>query len=146
MSAGSPENAGRYMAGMERVFRTAGNHAGQMEALLTLRRWQFESRLDSASRQKASALVWTFQPNGAGRVPAMCHPPYATCARRAHMLVGRRYASLEEPLPFGKTLDPGFAVVSSRRHLEAQRALSAESEPLPDGPARRGVLLPEGEL
>jgi hypothetical protein len=52
------------MAEMERVFRAAGNHTGQMEALAILRRWQFDPRLDSASRQRASALVWKFQPNG----------------------------------------------------------------------------------
>ena len=57
-------DAGRQMAEMERVFRGAGNHARQMEALATLRRWQFDPRLDSASRQRASALVWKFQPNG----------------------------------------------------------------------------------
>ena len=57
-------DAGRQMAEMERVFRGAGNHTGQMEALATLRRWQFDPRLDSASRQRASALVWKFQPNG----------------------------------------------------------------------------------
>lgn len=57
-------HAGQQMAEMERVLRAAGNHAGQMEALATLRRWQFDPRLDSASRQRASALVWKFQPNG----------------------------------------------------------------------------------
>ena len=57
-------DAGRQMAEMERVLRTAGNHTGQMESLATLRRWQFDPRLDSASRQRASALVWKFQPNG----------------------------------------------------------------------------------
>jgi hypothetical protein len=56
--------AGRQMAEMERVFGAAGNHTGQIEALATLRRWQFDPRLDSASRQRASALVWKFQPNG----------------------------------------------------------------------------------
>jgi hypothetical protein len=57
-------DAGRQMAEMERLFRTAENHTGQMEALTTLRRWQFDPRLDRASRQRASALVWKFQPNG----------------------------------------------------------------------------------
>ena len=57
-------DAARQMAEMERVFRAAGNHTDQMEALATLRRWQFDPRLDSASRQRASALVWKFQPNG----------------------------------------------------------------------------------
>ena len=57
-------DAGRQMAEMERVFRGAGNYTGQMEALATLRRWQFDPRLDSASQQRASALVWRFQPNG----------------------------------------------------------------------------------
>ncbi len=57
-------DAGRQMAEMERMFRAAGNHALQMEALATLRRWQFDSRLDSASRRRASVLVWRFQPNG----------------------------------------------------------------------------------
>ena len=56
--------ADRQMTEMERVFRPAGNHTLQMEALATLRRWQFDPRLDSASRQRASALVWKFQPNG----------------------------------------------------------------------------------
>ena len=62
----SPEtiDAGRQMAEMERLFRAAGNHTGQMEALATLRRWQLDPRLDSASRQRANALVWRFQPNG----------------------------------------------------------------------------------
>jgi hypothetical protein len=57
-------DAGRQMVEMERLFGAAGNHTGQMEALSTLRRWQFDSRLDSVSRQRASALVWRFQPNG----------------------------------------------------------------------------------
>ena len=57
-------DAGRQMAEMERVFGIAGNCTRQMEALTTLRRWQFDPRLDSASRQRASALVWKFQPNG----------------------------------------------------------------------------------
>ena len=57
-------HAGQQMAEMECVFRAAGNHTGQMEALAILRRWQFDPRLDSASRQRASALVWKFQPNG----------------------------------------------------------------------------------
>ena len=57
-------DAGRQMAEMERLFRAAGNHNSQVEALATLRRWQFDPRLDSASRQRASALVWRFQPNG----------------------------------------------------------------------------------
>ena len=61
LSAG---DAHRQMAEMERVFHTAGNYTGQMEALATLRRWQFDRRLDSATRQTASALVWKFQPNG----------------------------------------------------------------------------------
>lgn len=57
-------DADRQMAEMELLFRAAGNHTGQMEALATLRRWQCDPRLDSASRQRASALVWRFQPNG----------------------------------------------------------------------------------
>jgi hypothetical protein len=57
-------HAGQQMTEMERVFRAAGNHTRQMEALATLRRWQFDPRLDTASRQRASALVWKFQPNG----------------------------------------------------------------------------------
>jgi hypothetical protein len=57
-------DAGRQMAEMERAFRPAGNHTLQMEALATLRRWQFDPRLDSASRERARALVWKFQPNG----------------------------------------------------------------------------------
>jgi hypothetical protein len=57
-------DADRQMAEMECVFRPAGNHTQQMEALATLRRWQFDPRLDHASRQRASALVWKFQPNG----------------------------------------------------------------------------------
>lgn len=57
-------DAGRQMEEMERVFRPAGSHTRQMEALATLRRWQFDPRLDTASRERASALVWRFQPNG----------------------------------------------------------------------------------
>jgi hypothetical protein len=57
-------DADRKMAEMEHLFRSAGNHTGQMEALATLRRWQFDPRLDRASQQRASALVWKFQPNG----------------------------------------------------------------------------------
>lgn len=57
-------DASRQMAEMERVLRAPGNHTGQMEALATLRRWQFDPRLDTASRQRASALIWKFQPNG----------------------------------------------------------------------------------
>ena len=57
-------DAGRLAAEMERVFDTAGNRTRQMEALALLRRWQCDPRLDSASRQSASALVWKFQPNG----------------------------------------------------------------------------------
>jgi len=34
--------AGRTMAEMEQLFRSAGNHRSQMEALATLRRWQFD--------------------------------------------------------------------------------------------------------
>jgi hypothetical protein len=66
MSAGSlwPTDAGRQMAEMERIFRIAENHTHQMTALATLRRWQSDPRLDRASRQKASALVWKYQPNG----------------------------------------------------------------------------------
>ena len=57
-------DAGRLTAEMERVFGTAGDRTRQMEALALLRRWQCDPRLDSASRQSASALVWKFQPNG----------------------------------------------------------------------------------
>ena len=57
-------HAGQQMAEMERLFRAGGNHTRQMEALATLRHWQFDPRLDTASRQRASALVWKFQPNG----------------------------------------------------------------------------------
>ena len=57
-------DAGRLTAEMERVFSDAGNGTRQMEALALLRRWQCDPRLDSASRQSASALVWKFQPNG----------------------------------------------------------------------------------
>lgn len=57
-------DANRQMAEMENVFRANGNFTRQMEALATLRRWQVDPRLDNASRQRASALVWEFQPNG----------------------------------------------------------------------------------
>jgi len=57
-------DAGREMAEMEDLFRSAGNHSGQMEALATLRRWQVDPRLDRASQMRASALIWKFQPNG----------------------------------------------------------------------------------
>lgn len=57
-------HAALQMAEMERVFGGAGNYDEQMEALATLRRWQVDPRLDSASRQRTSALVWRFQPNG----------------------------------------------------------------------------------
>lgn len=57
-------DAARQMAEMEHVLRSAGNHTRQMEALATLRRWQFDPRLDTESRERASALVWKFQPNG----------------------------------------------------------------------------------
>ena len=57
-------DAGRKMAEMEHLFRSAGNHTAQMEALRTLECWQVDPRLDRASRQKASALIWKFQPNG----------------------------------------------------------------------------------
>ena len=57
-------DAGQQMAEMERLFRAPGDHTRQMEAIETLRLWQFDPRLDSASRQRASALVWKFQPNG----------------------------------------------------------------------------------
>jgi hypothetical protein len=56
--------AGLRMAKMEDVFRPAGNRTQQMQELAMLRRWQFDSRLDSASRERARALVWKFQPNG----------------------------------------------------------------------------------
>ena len=56
--------AGRQMAEMELVFGAGGDRISQTEALTTLRRWQFDPRLDSASRQRASALIWKFQPNG----------------------------------------------------------------------------------
>lgn len=54
----------RRMTEMERVFHTAGDHTGRQEALSTLRRLQLDPRMDSASRQRASALVWRFQANG----------------------------------------------------------------------------------
>lgn len=57
-------DADRQMAEMEDLFRSAGDPRGQMEALATLRRWQLDPRLDSASRQRLSALVWKFEPNG----------------------------------------------------------------------------------
>ena len=57
-------DAGRQMAEMEHVFGAAGSHTRQMEALAALRRWQSDPRLDSASQQRASDLVWKFQPNG----------------------------------------------------------------------------------
>jgi len=56
--------AGQQMADMERVFGAGGDHTQQTEALATLRRWQFDPRLDSASRHRARALVWKFQFNG----------------------------------------------------------------------------------
>jgi len=57
-------DASRKMLEMERLFLTAGNHTAQMEALYTLRGWQSDQRLDSASQQRASALIWRFAPNG----------------------------------------------------------------------------------
>lgn len=57
-------DAGRQMEEMKGVFRAAGNHTAQMDALATLRRWQLDPRLDSISRQRANALVWRFQSNG----------------------------------------------------------------------------------
>jgi hypothetical protein len=66
-STGSRLRAGearRQMAEMERVFSAPENHTGQMDALATLRRWQVDARLDEASRDRASALVWKFQANG----------------------------------------------------------------------------------
>jgi len=57
-------DAGRQIAEMEGLLRAAGNDTGRMEALAALRRWQFDLRLDRATRQKANALVWEFQPNG----------------------------------------------------------------------------------
>jgi hypothetical protein len=57
-------DAARQMAEMERVFSADGNHTRQMEVLATLRRRQLDPRLDNASRERANALVWRFQPNG----------------------------------------------------------------------------------
>lgn len=57
-------DAARQMAEMERVFSAAGNHTRQMEVLATLRRRQLDPRLDNATRERANALVWRFQPNG----------------------------------------------------------------------------------
>jgi len=57
-------DASRKMVEMERMFLAAGNHVAQMEALCTLRGWQCDQRLDSASQQRASALIWRFAPNG----------------------------------------------------------------------------------
>ena len=57
-------DVGPRMMDMERALSSGTDHRGQMEALATLRRWQFDPRLDSAARQRASALVWKFQPNG----------------------------------------------------------------------------------
>jgi hypothetical protein len=57
-------DAGRRLVKMERLFRNAGNRIGRMEALATLRSWQVDPRFDSASRQRASALLWKVQPNG----------------------------------------------------------------------------------
>jgi hypothetical protein len=57
-------DAGRQAAEMEGILRAAGNPTGQMEALATLRRWQSDPRLDKVTRQRASELVWKFQPNG----------------------------------------------------------------------------------
>jgi len=57
-------DASRLTAEMERVFSAVGNCTRQTEGLALLRRWQCDPRLDSASRQSASALVWKFQPNG----------------------------------------------------------------------------------
>jgi hypothetical protein len=56
--------AGRQMAEMERLLQAAGDRVRQTEALAILRRWEFDPRLDCASRQRASALVWKFHPNG----------------------------------------------------------------------------------
>jgi hypothetical protein len=56
--------ASRQMAEIERVFSEPENHTRQMDALATLRRWQIDPRLDNACRDRASALVWKFQPNG----------------------------------------------------------------------------------
>ena len=57
-------SAGRQVAEMERTLRAAGDRTGYMEALRVLRRWQFDTMLDGASREKARALVWEFEPNG----------------------------------------------------------------------------------
>jgi hypothetical protein len=57
-------DAGRQMAKIERMFAAAGNPTRQVEALATLRRWELDPRLDDASRARAGALVWKFQPNG----------------------------------------------------------------------------------
>ena len=53
-----------HVADLERVLRTGGDDTRYMEALAILRRWQFDEMLDGASREKASALVWKFAPNG----------------------------------------------------------------------------------
>jgi len=55
-------DAGRKMAEMEHLFRSAGNHSGQMAALATLRRWQVDPRLDRASRREPARSSGSFNP------------------------------------------------------------------------------------
>jgi hypothetical protein len=56
--------AGRQVAEMERTLRSAGDRTRYMETLTVLRRWQFDTMLDGASRERARGLVWEFEPNG----------------------------------------------------------------------------------
>jgi hypothetical protein len=57
-------SAGRQVAEMERTLRSVGDRTRYMETLTVLRRWQFDTMLDGASREKARGLVWEFEPNG----------------------------------------------------------------------------------
>ena len=57
-------DADRRMGEMELSFSTAGTNRDQTEALATLRRWESNPRLDSATRLRARALVWRYEPNG----------------------------------------------------------------------------------
>ena len=57
-------HATQKVAKMERVLSATPDHAHYLKALATLRGWQVDPTLDPAAREKASGLVWRFQPNG----------------------------------------------------------------------------------
>ena len=61
-----------YVQGMERALRARQDPMSREKTITVLRRWQFDTMLDDASRVKARLLVREFESTGGMQAPLGC--------------------------------------------------------------------------